>query len=232
MVINKFGTTEEFDLKMQEISNNEDYDWIASIMAIDDFDEFKFANQDNEDVIRKEIDKMETEMFHLFDIYGNGTNKNEMKYFGYHFKSRNVNGGEFGLILYDSKDRNKCYLPAHEILETLKEEISMNRLFTVSIGCSRLIEDDLGMMDDWYERIRNNLKQAQKTGKNEICFANWNSSDDVVVELKLDGKNNDNDVIDNEAEKIQKKTLQEIKVCFFCNILCIYVSIIGRKKVV
>ena len=170
-VVKKFGTTEEFDAKMQEISNNENYEWIAAIMAIDDFDEFLFANQESKDVITKEIDKLEKEMYHLFDIYGNNTNKKEMKYFGYHLKNRNTNS-EFGLILYDSKDRNKCYVPAHEILETLKEEICMKCLFTVSIGCSRLIEDDLGFSDDWYERIRNNLKQAQKAGKNEICFGN------------------------------------------------------------
>ena len=39
-----------------------------------------------------------------------------------------------------------------EMLETLKEEISMQRSFTVSIGSSRLIEDDSGMADDWIEK--------------------------------------------------------------------------------
>ena len=62
------------------------------------------------------------------------------------------------------------FVPGHEILETLKEEINTKCSFSVSIGSSRLIEDDLGIMDDWIERINNNLKQAQKNGKNQVCF--------------------------------------------------------------
>ena len=207
----KLGNKEEFDQKMQEISNNEDYEWISAIMAIDDWKSFEFLNNYNKQAVKQEMDKMEQEMFHLFDIYGNGTTKNEFKYFGYRLNSNN---GEFGLILYDSKDISKCFVAAHEILETLKEEISMKCKFTVSIGSSRLIEDDLGIMDDWIERIKSNLKRAQKGGKNEICFGTTNGNDDddekendnvADMELKIED--------DIEADKIEKESLQVIKVC-------------------
>ena len=176
-------------------------------MAIDDYSAFLFSNDNNKQVVAREIEKMIKEMHHLFDIYGNGRNINEMQlqYFGYNLDRV----GEFGLILYDSKDRNKCYVPAHEIIETLKEEISMKCEFTVSIGSSRLIEDDLGMSDEWIERVVQNLKQAQKKGKNEVCFGvGGNKKDHNIIEqeFKLDVMNSD--------DYIQTKSVNAINVCF------------------
>ena len=179
----KLGTQQDFDRKMQEIANNEDYDWIVALMTIDDFDSFVFSCDNNQEMIKNEIKKMKEEIYRLFDIYqsfyGNDLDTQEEKYFGYNLSNRNTNG-KFGLILYDSEDRNKCYVPAHEMLETIKEEISMKCLFTVSIGASRLIEDDLGFSDDWYERARKNL---EKTKTNEICFGG--KVGDVEMESKL-----------------------------------------------
>ena len=97
---------EDFETKLQEIANNEQYDWIAAIMAIDHFDSFVFLNNDNKEVIESEIVKMEQEISQLFDIFGNGTNKNKMKYFGYKL---NRDGNRIGLILYDSKDTSVCF---------------------------------------------------------------------------------------------------------------------------
>ena len=73
-----------------------------------------------------------------------------MKYFGYSLS----NNGEFGLILYAGKDTSNYLVPAHELLETLKKEISGKYPFTVLIGCTRLNSDD------WYERANTNLKYA------------------------------------------------------------------------
>ena len=205
------GTQEEFDAKMQEISNNEDYEWIVAMMVIDDFEEFLFLNNGDKQVVSKRVHQVEQEIYHLFDIYGNGTNKNEMKYFAYKLSAGSGCGGTgiFGLVLYDSKDVNKCFVPAHEILETLKEEINMKYKFTVSIGSSRLVEDDLGMMDDWYERVKNNLEQAKRSGHNQICFGNTNVNEDSeIAESKADGSNALN--VDDDA--IQEQSLQEIQV--------------------
>ena len=216
-VINKkMGNKEEFDSKMKEIANNEDYEWIVAVMSIDDYDGFLFSNNNNKDAVKEKIDKMEGEMYHLFDICGNGSSGNEMQYFGYKL----VRAGEFGLILYDSKDTSKCYVPAHEIIESLKEEISMKCEFTVSIGCSRLIEDDLGFGDDWYQRVVDNLKAAKNNGKNEICFGVNVNDNDSKTNNKSGGREFESKFNDmnSEDDAIEKKTFQEIDVWFlmFC----------------
>ena len=211
----RFGRKKEFESKMQEISNNEDYNWMIAIVEIDDWDLFLISqnnndhnnsDNNNQTMVTAEINKLEKEIFHLFGIYGNES-ENEPKYFGYKLNERS---GQFGLVLYDSKDINKCVVPAHEIIETLKEEISMKYQYTLSIGCSRLIEDDLGMSDDWFERINTNLKQAKRNGGNQVCFGNNNGNGnndgvDIEADLELDKIN-----LDHE---IEKKSLQAIEVC-------------------
>ena len=207
----RLGSKEEFDSKMKSIANNEDYDWTAAIIDIDDFDAFLFSNNNNKDVTAKEMDKIEQEMYHLFNIYGNDHNKIETKYFGYKLSD----GGHFGMILYDSKDRNKCYVAAHEIVETLKEEIGIKCKFTVSIGASRPKEDDLGMSDDWLERINSNLRKAKQNGKNQVCFGVANVDDELEVKV----------ISDNAADSktsddiMEMKSLDIIDVCvqvFLC----------------
>ena len=213
-VMNKLGNKEEFESKMKEIANNEEYEWIFAKMEIDDFDLFVFNNNNNKEIIDKEIKKIEKEMFHLFDIFGNGSNnnnKNEIKYFGYKL---NVNGSQYGLILYDSKDRNKCFVAAHSIIETLSSEIGMKCSFSLSIGSSRLIEDDLGMIDDLIERLNNNLKQAKKNSENKVCFAigiNNLNGDHDNVDIKCDQVNMCNNTRDDDT--IEEKSLEVIEVC-------------------
>ena len=78
---NKMGNfnQQEFELKIKEITNKDDYDWIVAIMTIDDYDAFLFANNNGKKIVLKELNKMEQEM-----NYGNGVNNsNESKYFGY-----------------------------------------------------------------------------------------------------------------------------------------------------
>ena len=206
VVAGHFGTEAEFDKKMQEIANNEDYDWVVALMTIDDFDSFVFSIDNNQDKIQNEINKIPQAIYRLFDIYesfyGNKINGDEKKYFGYNLSRRNING-KFGLILYDSKDINECYVPAHEILETLKDEISDKCSFTVSIGCSRLIEDDLGFSGDWYERAKKNLSKAKT---DEICFGggNRNSKNDDL---------NGMESVNVHDDQIQEKSFQIIDVC-------------------
>ena len=207
-VVAKIGTKEEFNDKMKRIANNDDYDWVVAMMAIDDFESFVFSNIDNKEVVTKEIDKMTQEMFYLFDIYGNRTAIADTTEIIKYCAFESNHDGEFGLILYDSKDINKCYVPAHEILATLKEEICIKCQFTVSIGCSRLTEDDLGIMDDWYERVKKNLKQAKKNGKNQICFGAGSKIEDEHTELEL--KLMDDNHQENE---IEEKSLQSIEIC-------------------
>ena len=126
-----------------------------------------------------------------------------MKYFGYILNSNN---SEFGMILYDSKNVNKCLIPAHEIIESIKEEIAIKFEFTVSIGTSRLNEDDFGMSDDWYGRVFDNLETAQKCGGNQVCFG---SDGYGRMESKVD-----NTTIDLASDVIQMKSLETIEVCF------------------
>ena len=175
-MVQKLGNKNDFDSKMKEIANNEDYEWIAAIMDIDEFDTFLFENSNNKQIIKNELNKVEKEIFYLFTIYGNdiiiNSNNYNKKYYGYKLSQ----SGHFGLILYDSKDANKCFVPGHEILETLKEEISFKCKFTVSIGSSKLIEDDLGMSDEWLERTNNNLTYAKNNGKNQVCFGTSESN--------------------------------------------------------
>ena len=98
------------------------------------------------------------------DIYGNGINEKSLKYFGYKLSRDDA----CGLILYDSKDTSQCYVPAHEILETLKEEKNIKCSFRVCIGSLRLIEDD------WVGRMDKNIKQAKNNGKNQVYLDNKN----------------------------------------------------------
>ena len=85
---------------MTQIANNEDYDWTAAIMQVDDFDSIVFLNDNNKQKATTEISKISKEIYRLFKVYAN---QNEMKYFGYKWDGHR-NGGTFGLILYDSKD--------------------------------------------------------------------------------------------------------------------------------
>ena len=225
VVNKKMGNKERFDLKMKEIANNEEYEWLVAIMAVDDYDSFVFSKDGNKEEVDREIEKMKTATFRLFDIYGNGTNIQELKYFAYNLGR----AGKFGLILYDSKDLSKCFVPGHEIVETLQEEISMKCQFTVSIGCSRLMEDDWGMTDDWIERITNNLKQAKKEGKNGICFhtrSDRTDNDDKELESKFNVVNINGDDI------IKTKSLTEIDVCelrvhqcLYCVSVCVILTV-------
>ena len=206
VVNNTIGNQQEFQAKMKEIANNNDYGWIAAIMSIDDYDSFVFGNNNNnnKEAVTKEVNKMECEMYYLFDIYGNingVNNKNELKYFGYKLDRRS----EYGLILYNGKDKSKCYVPSNEILETLKKEISVKCSFTVCIGSSGLIEDDLGMADDWIERINDNLTQAKKNGANEICFGVGMNSVKYSLESKVDEVTID--------DRIKIKSSKHIDVC-------------------
>ena len=221
-VVNKLGNKEEFESKMKEIANNEDYEWIFGLMEIDDFELFIFNNNNNKEIIENEMKKIENEMFHLFDIFGN--KKNAIKYLGYKL---NVHSSKYGLILYDSKDRNKCFIAAHSITETLSSEIRMKCAFSVSIGSSRLIEDDLGMIDDLIERLNNNLKQAKKHGENKVCFAigidTFNvDDDDENVDIKCDQENLYNSITDDDA--IEQKSLGVIEVCLFVCICFLWLS--------
>ena len=137
-----------------------------------------------------------------------------MKYFGYSLS----NNGEFGLILYAGKDTSNYLVPAHELLETLKEEIGDKYPFTVSIGCTRLNSDDLGMPDDWYERANKNLKYAQKNGGNEICFGI-----DASKELKESKESTECKINnDEEDDRIEKKSIAAIHVRL-CVAVCCFV---------
>ena len=221
--VKQLGNQQEFDDKMKQIANNEDYDWILAMIQIDDFDPFVYLN---------EMNKIEKEMYLLFDMYGNSVNENEYKYYGYKLNNYG-NVGAFGMILWDSKDREKCYVPAHVIIDALNDEIKTKCSFTVSIGCSRPEEDDLGMTDDWYDRVVNNLKQAQKNGGNQVCFGsgdvinsmrsmnstNSMNSIDAVEESKLESKQESKpDELDQDDE-IVKQSLATIQVrCFVLSV--------------
>ena len=213
----KLGTEKEFHAKMKEIANNENYDWVSAVMDIDDLELFMFSNDNNKGTLGLEIEKIAQEMENLFNIYGNMSNiENGKKYYGYKLND----SGQFGMILHNSKDRNKCFVPAHIIIETLKDEIGIKCPFTVSIGCCGLIEDDLGMCDDWFERIQANLKYAKRNGKNHVCFGII-TSDDHEHETKVMEDDDDVDDDDEVAEieyktddAIQTKSLEAIEVCF------------------
>ena len=118
-------------------------------------------------------------------------NKNKVKLKGY--KCNDVVSGKgdlFGVLI-------KCEIRMDNSID-----------FTVSIGCSKLIEDDLGMPDDWYQRVNDNLKQAKKNGKNQICFGKG----ETVV--RVDGAGGavavaaeDNNVIDSSGKVPVKEDL-------------------------
>ena len=206
------GNKEEFDTKMQEIANNEDYEWMIALLEIDDFSSFVFLNNDNKHFISKEKSKIAMEMYDLFNVYG-GSN-----YFGYKWNG-NEGGDTYGMILYDSKDANKCLITAIDLIEALKDEIKQKCPFTVSIGCGKLEQDDLGMTDDWYERITKYLHKAKKTGGNLVIYrkdrsntrreSNVSNSSSSSNDLQLDLKSNNGD----QEKQIETNTLSAIKVC-------------------
>ena len=229
----KLGNKEEFDIKMQEIANNEDYEWVVALMEIDDFTSFVFLNNSNKEIILAEKNKIDKEIFHLFNVYGNGngngngngTNKNDSIYFGYKWRG-NEGGDTFGLILYNSKDRNKCLVSAIDLIESLKDEIRQECSFTVSIGCSKLEESDLGIADDWYERIKKHLEKGKKKGGNRVVYRRDKS--DTNRESNINNRSSTSDVLQFESKsnetaqenEIEKKTIESIEVC-----LCVSASL-------
>ena len=110
--------------------------------------------------------------FQIIDKKKQDINGKKLKYVGYKLECA-------GEISYDSKDTSKCYVPAHKILETLKEEINIKCSFIGFIGSLRLIADD------WMGRIDKNFKQAKKNRKNQVCFDNKELESKVIVMKSL-----------------------------------------------
>ena len=145
----KLGTKKEFHVKMEEIANKDDGKLIVALMDIDDLGSYLFSNNNKHELAEKEVLKIEKEIIELFGILGNdnnndGGNDKDKHFFGYKLTS----GDEFGLIIYDSKDFNKCLIPGHDVLETLLLRIRDNCHVTVFIRYCKFIDDDLRMCDD------------------------------------------------------------------------------------
>ena len=145
---------------------------------------------------------------------------NSGKYFGYKLTS----GDEFALIVCDSRKDPQCILPGHDVLEMLLYRIHDNCDVTVSIGYTKLIDDDLRMSDDLFERANDHLKQAKLNGKNQIYFGqkNINTDDGKEDELKLD----------DQDDEIQQKSLQDIKVSVLSRffLLVLHYSMTARRR--
>ena len=79
----RLGSKEEFDLKLQDIAN-EDENWIVSVMDIDDLGQFLFENDDRLKV-QPEILKLEEIMIDLFSAldYVKHKDSQDKRYFGY-----------------------------------------------------------------------------------------------------------------------------------------------------
>ena len=86
------------------------------------------------------------------------------------------------MIIYDSRN-DDVIIPGHDVLETLLFGIRDNCNVTVSIGYSKLIDDDLLMSDDWFERINDYLKQAKVNGKNQIYFGHNSATKLQAIEV-------------------------------------------------
>lgn len=225
----RLGTKKEFEEKIQEIANKEDKDWVVAVMDIDDLGEFLFQHGNDRALVKPEIVKLETAMVELFNDIEYST---ESHYFGYNL----TNGDEYGIILYDSKDISKCCVSAYDVLEGLRLRICDKCAFTVSIGYSRIIEDDLGMPDDLFERVNNHLKAAKKNGKNMVHFG---QTKDLLSDIKDSDEDDDDDhdsgigndidnttqlkrgmktvnapSIVNEDDDIERQSLKRIEVCF------------------
>ena len=150
---------------MKEIarSRNDDGNWVAAIMDVDDMGSFLFANNNNRDVAKREIEKIGMEMIDLFDMLGGGDDNvdNDEMYFGYNLS----NGDEFGMILRDNH-----ILPAHEIIHILMCNIKDNTQVTVSIGFSKLMQGTMEIADEWEERINTYLQHAKDNGKDQAYW--------------------------------------------------------------
>ena len=196
-------------------------------MDIDDLGTLLFENNDDRLSVATEINKLETTMIELFnDLDFGKTEKGDLNYFGFNL----TDGDEYGIILNDSKDINKCFVSAHDVLEGLRIRICSKCSFTVSIGYSRIIEDDLGMPDDLFERVNKHLKQAKKNGKNMIHFGQKKDLLSDIIDIDSKNDNNDNEQsrmnklnrihsLDDQDDKIQMQSVQQIEVCGTCCLL-------------
>ena len=191
-VIDKLGSKDELDAKMIEIASDEESskDWIVALMSIDE------SENDNNDNGREQLqtehrDKVEKEILKLFGIFDHGNKKDDMKYFGY-----KLSGGDvFGMILFDLEDDSKC-IPGHDLLEILLDNIKNNCSFTVSIGYSKLMDDDLGLTDEWLARANVNLKQAKKNGKNQIYFGKQQQEQTITsITIQRDLSDTDTEIL-------------------------------------
>ena len=207
----KLGNKSQFDEKLDEIASGDDRDWIIAVMDIDDLGTFLFANDNKREAAEAQVLKIENEILELFDIMGG----NYDKYFGYKLTS----GDEFGLVIYDSrKDIENCIIPGHDVLEMLLYRIQDNCDVTVSIGYSKLIDDDLKMSDELFERVNEHLKQAKLNGKNQVYFGQNIKNADENDDDKDDESAFVVDNVVNQDDIIQYQTMQAINVrnCVFC----------------
>ena len=169
---------------------------------------FTHPNNNKREMGEKQVLKIEKEILQLFSIIDGNESNNHC--FGYKL----TGGDEFGLIVYDPRDESKCIVSGHYILEMLLFRIEDNCDVTVSIGYSKLIDDDLCMSDDWFERANDYLTQAKKNGKNQIYFGQRILNDDNdeengnLYESKFDESAQD--------DKIQQESLQAIQVLYMC----------------
>ena len=69
----KIGKWKEFDLKMPEIANNEDSEWIAAIMNIDDYDSLVIKNNNDKQIIKNELKTLQKEIPHGWHVIPNGS---------------------------------------------------------------------------------------------------------------------------------------------------------------
>ena len=208
----RLGTKEEFDLKLQEIANSEDENWIIAIMDIDDLGQFLFENDNDRTKAKPQIDKLETAMIDLFDVldYGKDKNSKDKRYFGYNM----TDGDEYAMILYDSKNLDECLVDAHDMLEGLRSRIAEKCQFTVSIGYSRIVDNDLGLPGEVFKRVNKHLKQAKKHGKNQIHFGQVKHNLDGTDEDILSRERADTFAVLNTAieDKITDESLGVIEV--------------------
>ena len=188
----KLGTKEAFDSKIEEIARKDDNKWIIALLDCDNLGDLK--EKKGKSAASSVVEQVKNEILELCDIMGDNC-------FGYQ-----CGGDEFGLIVFDNGGDNN-YLSGKLVVNTLIENVGFNCSVTISAGFSRLNVSKHELVDEWYDRTNDYLKQAKTNGKNQ---AYWGQSLRKLEKLNI---------IDNkEDEAIFVKRLKEIQVNpVFCN---------------
>ena len=150
----KLGDQAAFKSKIQEICGEEDTDWVLALIDCDNVR--KFIEKYDNSFTDLQVRIIKEEIIKICNIYDSNV-------FGYHLG----NGDEFALVINDSFDEiEENWDFSFDIIQTLMDNIREVSLLTISVGLTRLENEELAKQ--WQNRCDKYLQNAKDQGRDRI----------------------------------------------------------------